>query len=559
MKKILLISCFCVFTSLLWGQKPPVVGKYWIEFKDKAQSPYCTCRPWEFLSARALARRARAGIAVVDNDLPVNPAYLNALRSKNVRIHHTSRWMNAATVITDSSGAASLRSLPFIQQITYVGRHIVPKEPKDRPLKRRIVTTSYPKAGEGADDLGYAGLQNSLLNLPLLYYAGVKGDGMWIAVMDGGFNNVDTMPFFDSIALTGRLFPGWDFVEHDGGIYESAQHGTAVLSVMGANLPGYFVGAAPHATYFLVKTEDTAGEYPVEETNWIAGAEWADSVGVDIINASLGYTSFNDTTLSHNFKQLDGKTAIGSIGAAIAATKGMIICNSAGNSGDEPWRYVGVPADAKGVIAVGAVTSASTRADFSSMGPTADGRIKPDLVAPGEQVVVAGDVGTELGLSNGTSLASPMLAGGLAALWSDFPEKNANEILEAVYQAADQNTEPDNERGYGLPNLAKAWLHLHGFWVAAQPNDAHADAFFASSRAAGMMQFLVFNALPDAVQSISLMDESGRVYPVTDFSVSNQKVSRIWLRGLTPLPPGAYQVRVVTNQSAINLLGLFFK
>jgi hypothetical protein len=261
----------------------------------------------------------------------------------------------------------------------------------------------------------------------------------------------------------------------------------------------------------------------------------------------------------HFLKALDGKTAIGSIGAAIAATKGMIICNSAGNSGDEPWRYVGVPADAKGVIAVGAVTSASTRADFSSMGPTADGRIKPDLVAPGEQVVVAGDVGTELGLSNGTSLASPMLAGGLAALWSDFPEKTANEILEAVYQAADQNTEPDIERGYGLPNLAKAWLHLHGFWVAAQPNDAHADAFFASDRAAGTMQFLVFNALPDAVQSISLMDESGRVYPVTDFSVSNQKVSRIWLRGLTPLPPGAYQVRVVTNQSAINLLGLFFK
>ena len=559
MKKILLISCSCAFTSLLWGQKPPIVGKYWIEFKDKAQSPYCTCRPWEFLSARALTRRARAGIAVVDNDLPVNPAYLNALRAKNVRIHHTSRWMNAATVITDSSGAASLRSLPFIQQITYVGRHIVPKEPKDRPLKHRIVTTNYPKAGEGADDLGYGDLQNSLLNLPLLYYAGVKGDGIWVAVMDGGFNNVDTMPFFDSIALTGRLFPGWDFVEHDGGIYESAQHGTAVLSVMSANLPGYFVGAAPHATYFLLKTEDTAGEYPVEETNWIAGAEWADSVGVDIINASLGYTSFNDTTLSHNFKQLDGKTAIGSKGAAIAATKGMIICNSAGNSGDEPWRYVGVPADAKGIIAVGAVTSASTRADFSSMGPTADGRIKPDLVAPGEQVVVAGDVGTELGLSNGTSLASPMLAGGLAALWSDFPEKTANEILEAVYQAADQNTEPDNERGYGLPNLAKAWLHLHGFWVAAQPNDAHQDAFFASNRAAGTMQFLVFSALPDAVQSISLVDEGGRVYPVTDFSVSNQKISRIWLRGLAQLPPGAYQVRVVTNQSTINLLGLFFK
>jgi hypothetical protein len=559
MKKILLISCFCVFTSLLWGQKPPIVGKYWIEFKDKDQSPYCTCRPWDFLSARALARRARAGIAVVDNDLPVNPAYLEGLRAKNVRIHHTSRWLNAATVITDSSGAASLRTLPYIQKITYVGRHILPKEPKDRPLKHRVVTTDYPKVGKNADALGYAGLQNSLLNLPLLYYAGVQGDGIWVAVMDGGFNNVDTMPFFDSIALTGRLFPGWDFVEHDGGIYESAQHGTAVLSVMGANLPGYFVGAAPHATYFLIKTEDTAGEYPVEETNWIAGAEWADSIGVDLINASLGYTSFNDTTLSHNFKQLDGKTAIGSRGAAIASTKGMIICNSAGNSGDEPWRYVGVPADAKGIIAVGAITHDTKRADFSSMGPTADGRIKPDLVAPGEQVVVAGDVGTELGLSNGTSLASPMLTGGLAALWSDFPEKPASEILDAVYLAADQNTEPDNERGYGLPNLAEAWMRLNGFWVGQQPNDAHLDAFFASNHMGGTMQLLVFNELPDPVHAIELVDVCGRTYPVDNFKISNQKFSRIWINGLQKLPPGAYRVRVTTRQMEITFLGLFFK
>lgn len=416
---LFLLLVVLLVSSRLPAQQP-ALSKWWVEFSDKNDNPYCTCRPAEFLSARALERRARAGIGIEENDLPVNPGYVRALTETGVLLHNTSRWLNTATVIADSAAAAALRGLPFVRGVRYLGPDIPVRNPPDRPPKQRVPIDSIPTVEGDQSGFGYAGLQNSLLGIPLVHAAGYRGAGIWVVVMDGGFTNVDTLPFFDSIALNGRLYQGRDFVERDGAVFESAQHGTSVLSVMAADLPGYFVGTAPEATYFLVKTEDTGGEFPVEETNWIAGAEWADSIGADIINASLGYTVFNDTTLSHTFAVLDGRSAIGSRGAAIAATKGMIVCNSAGNSGDEPWTYLGVPADAPGVVAVGAVSPDGSRATFSSRGPTADGRIKPDLMAPGETVVVAGDTGTDLGLSNGTSLASPMLAGALAALWSAF-------------------------------------------------------------------------------------------------------------------------------------------
>ncbi|MEI6410300.1 MAG: S8 family serine peptidase [Bacteroidota bacterium] len=559
MKYLFLFAFFLALQISAQAQKPPIIGKYWVEFKDKSNSPYCSCRPWEFLSARALDRRARAGIAVVENDLPVNARYVDGLKAKGAIMHHTSRWLNAATVIADSATAAGLRVLPFVKSVQYVGRHIVPKNIPNKAPKKRLALEQIPKAGDGSEEMGYSSLQNSLLNMQLLYYAGVRGDNIWVAVMDGGFTNVDTMPFFDSIALTQRLIPGWDFVEHDRAIYEGAQHGTSVLSVMGANIPGYFVGTAPKATYFLLKTEDTAGEYPVEETNWIAGAEWADSIGADIINASLGYTSFNDTTLSHNFAQLNGRTAIGSRGASIAATKGMIICNSAGNSGDEPWRYVGVPADAPGIVAVGAIDQAGKKAGFSSFGPTSDGRIKPDLCAPGDQVVVAGNLGTQLGLSSGTSLASPMLAGAIASLWSAYPEKTGAEILDAVYASADQANEPDNARGYGLPNMAKAWLSLGGYWLGEEPNDAHQDGFFAFNADKNSLNFLIFKEIKENIQSIVLVDCLGRQFPVPHFSLKKHRVSTLTLSELNGVPAGAYQLRVVGEQTSTRMLGLLWR
>ncbi len=510
--------------------------KYWVEFTDKNNSPYCTCHPGEFLSPRSIERREKSGIEIVENDLPVSADYLRALTDKGLQIHGVSRWLNAATVIADTPAIKTLSTLPFVRRTAYLGPHLKFRNPPNRPEKQRAIVLEYPNPGGLEHPLGYATLQNSMLQVPPLYAAGHRGRGIWIAVMDGGFTNADTIPLFDSVALQGRLHPGWDFVERDGGLYEGAAHGTSVLSVMAANLPGYFVGTAPDATYFLLKTEDTGGEYPIEEANWIAGAEWADSVGIDIINASLGYTSFNDTTLSHRYADLNGHTAIGSRGAAIAATKGMIICNSAGNEGDGPWHYIGVPADAEGIIAVGALTGEGAHASFSSYGPTPDGRIKPDLSAPGEDLVVAGNIGTDLGISSGTSLASPLLAGAIAAFWSAFPEKNRDEILAAVFASADQHLQPDNARGWGLPDLTKAWLNMGDF--------SGGNAPFSFDRGKGVLTLLF--ALDDFNNgdSVILRDAVGKEVAYVGAQICAHQISTLKIGGLEQLPAGTYTIQL---------------
>ena len=534
-----------VFPSFLFAQNPKL-NKYWVEFTDKKNSPYCTCRPAEFLSARSLERRAKAGIEVVENDLPPNPEYLTALQYNRLQIHSVSRWLNAAAVMGDSATAANLKSLPFVKSVRYLGPHLKYRNPINRPQKKRHYLAASPKIEGKSTYWGYAARQNNMLGVPVLHMAGLKGEGIYVAVMDGGFTNVDTLPFFDSLAVHNRLFSAHDFVEHDEAVYEAAQHGTSVLSVMGGYTPNYFVGTAPEATYFLLKTEDTGGEYPVEETNWIAGAEWADSAGVDIINASLGYTAFNDTTLTHKYFELDGKTAIGSRGAAIAATKGMIICNSAGNEGDGPWKYIGVPADAPGLVAVGAVQHNAHRSAFSSMGPTPDGRIKPDLVAPGEEVVTAGNVATQLGVSSGTSLASPMLTGSIAALWSAFPEKTAAEILDAVFASADQHDKPDNKRGYGMPDMTAAWFSLGNF--------VNNRNIFAYNRTKGELRILLPDTnVPDDATFV-LRNIFGNTVNITQPTLSRHEISTLTFQNLENLPAGSYFVemrsRIGTTQVA---------
>ncbi len=545
MQKLLFILAILLSSPSLFAQK---TYKYWVAFKDKDHSPYCTCRPAEFLSARALERRARAGIAVVENDLPVNPDYLKQLKSIGAQIHNTSRWLNAAAVQVDSATATHLNSLSCVKTVSYLGPHLKYRNPPNRPVKTRVPLTSDPAIlGNDIPTWGYASQQNELLGIPVLQMAGNRGAGIWIAVLDGGFTNADTIPMFDSVALQGRLIPGWDFVERDAGVFESANHGTSVLSVMASNLPHYFVGTAPDATYFLIKTEDTGGEFPIEEANWVAGAEWADSIGADIINASLGYTSFNDNSLSHVYADLDGRTSISSRGASIAATKGMIICNAAGNEGDGPWHSIGVPADAPGLIAVGAVTEKRTRASFSSFGPTADGRIKPDLMAPGDEIVVAGNVGISLGLSSGTSLASPMLAGALASLWSAFPTKTAAEILKAVFSASDQDKAPDNERGYGLPDMTDAWIQLSDM-VSGN------GGLFAYDRATNELKFVFISDFFKPGDSVGLRNDWGQKVDGVSITLIQKEVSTVVLQMKKPLPAGHYQI-ILSNKNGVRRFG----
>lgn len=528
--------------AILFSQKP---NKYWIEFSDKNNSPFSLHRPAEFLSARAIERRENAGISLDETDLPVNPAYLNSLKINGLAIHGASRWLNGAAVIADSNQIKKVKNEPFIKSIKYVGPHIFPKNPPVRKPRRWNPGAEKKTVTDGL--FGYAENQLAVTGEVFLHAIGATGQGKIIVVMDGGFINVDTLPFFDSLFVKNTIFQGPDFVERDGCTFETASHGTAVLSVMAADLPGYFMGAAPEATYFCVKTEDTGGEFPIEEVNWILGAEWADSLGADIVNASLGYTSFNDNSLTHSYLDLDGRSTIAARGASIGAKKGMIICNSAGNEGDDPWHFIGTPADAPGIVTVGAVRFDGKKASFSSFGPTADGRIKPDLSTPGESVIAAGIRGHELTRQNGTSLASPILAGSFAALWSAFPEKTGAEIIDAVLKTASQNAAPDNRLGWGIPDFLLAYFELGGLDFRIESGR---DFFVKNTN--GDLDLLRLGGVLAGEKSLETRNAMGQFISKKAVNWSGEIFPSAQVSGAVEGPPGVYFLKTIEENNVLN-------
>ncbi|MEM1321744.1 MAG: S8 family serine peptidase [Bacteroidota bacterium] len=454
---LLLICCFAAPASTV-GQTLKK-AKYWVEFTDKKNTPYSLLQPWDYLSPRALDRRARQGIPITEQDLPVDPNYLQALTQEGATIATRSKWLNAAMIVADSLMMSKIANLPFVATTEYVGRHIEKRYFLRETNKNRDYRDDYPQVN---GRYGYGTPQIQLLKGEKLHQLGFEGQGMLIAVLDGGFVNVDIMPFFDSLQAEGRLLMGRDFVDDDEYVYESSSHGSKVLSVMAADLPGLLTGTAPASSYVCIKTEDTRGEYLMEECNWVAGAEYADSLGADIINSSLGYTTFNDTSMNYTFEELDGLHSRASRAADIAFSKGMIVVNSAGNSGSDAWRTIGAPADAWDVVSVAATRYDGSKASFSSFGPSADGRIKPTVAAVGQQVMVASTYSYQIDISNGTSFASPTMAGAISALWSAFPDRSNQEIVAAVEQSASQYTAPNDSLGYGIPDFVKAYGLLKG-------------------------------------------------------------------------------------------------
>lgn len=540
-KKGQLLPCLLLFVCLLYSAILSAQGirlnKYWIAFKDKNGSPCQIDAPADFLSARALERRRLANIPITTADLPLSPAYIKAVENVGGVYHNGSKWLNAATFILDAETADFVCTMPFVQEVRYLGPHLKVRNPPDRPTKQRTLRTSYPQPGGKQFPWGYATRQNARLNTHVLHLLGARGAAKQIAVFDGGFNKADEMSFFDSVALQGRLLVGRDFTERDNAVFEDAFHGTTVLSLMASNLPGYFIGTAPDATYILFKTEEFNGEYPTEEANWVAAAEWADSAGIDIINSSLGYFIYSDTTLGLSKSALDGRTSIGARGAAAAAERGMIVCVSAGNEGNKAWEIISTPADAPGVIAVGATGVESGTADFSAYGPTADGRIKPDLLAPGDGVSVSKHKDIDLDLSSGTSLAAPMLAGSVAALWSAYPDKTAKEIMDAVFESADHFSQPDNHNGYGTPDMAAAWLRLGGYNTLQGEWPQHPYVYDAES---GELSIPVWReALPES-PVFFLYDLLGRRTEIRTPEWSDSVISTLKITGLEKLSAGFY-------------------
>ena len=434
-------------------------GKYWIGFTDKLQTPYSLSNPSAFLSQRALDRRTRQGINLKVNDLPVDPAYVDSiLQTGAIKLLHRSKWFNGITVYTtDTAAIDSIKTFSFVSQVKSVkqlSRPAPEMESKEVPELRGGVPDTYYHSIYGAS---YNQIQ--MLNGHLLHQDGFRGEGMRIAVLDAGFNMVDQLDAFQTLREDGRLLGGWNFVGNHDTIFKYSNHGTFVLSTMAGDLTGELLGTAPAAEYYLLVTEDVAGEFIVEEDNWVAGAEFADSAGADVLNTSLGYTTFQDSTTDHFYFDMDGNITRITQGADIAASKGMLVVNSAGNSGTQPWFYIGAPADADSVLAVGAVDTAGQSAAFSSHGPSSDGRVKPNVVAQGAAAVVldfAGGVRTV----NGTSFSSPITAGMAACLWQAHPELSNMEIFHAIERSAHLYANPNPDFGYGIPDYYQAHLDL---------------------------------------------------------------------------------------------------
>ena len=463
MKKYICFILLLFFGVNINAQLAP--HKYLVKFIDKNNSPYSISNPTQFLSFKALVRRAKQSISIKNNDLPVTPAYIDSVVNTGVTLLCRSKWFNSVSVYTvDSNALNKIKSFPFVLSVDSITTLIPPQKIRSlvsdnastflySPENNEKVTTSY--------NYGYAANQITIISGDYLHNLGYCGQGMTIAIIDAGFWYVDTLPAFDSLWLNNQILATKDFVSPGGNVFRQHWHGMEVLSTMGANIPGQMIGTAPKANFILLRSEDANSENIIEEYNWASAAEYADSAGADIINSSLGYNTFDGAWMNHTYADMNGHTCPASIAASIAASKGIVLCISAGNSAQEPWHYIGTPADADSILTVGAVDASRNYATFSSTGPSSDGRIKPTVATQGEGTYVMSTSGSpEPG--NGTSFSSPVLAGATACFVQAFPNANHMQIIEAIKESASQYSHPDSLLGWGIPNFAAAFLLLSG-------------------------------------------------------------------------------------------------
>jgi subtilisin family serine protease len=444
-KLVLLVFALNICLGTFAQFTPGDTLKYRISLKDKAATDYPLQKPEMYLSKKSIERRKRQGLEIDSTDLPVCKKYVDAIRKKGVHVLVTGKWDNFVTVsCNDSMLIAEIAGLPFVRSTERVWRGVAKRaSERDSLINKPLRTDSL---------YGPAITQIKMSHADRLHEAGFKGQGMTIAVIDAGFHNVDKIEAMKNINILGTR----DFVNPEADIYAESSHGMSVLSCMAMNQPNVMIGTAPEASYWLLRSEDEYSENLVEQDYWAAAIEFADSVGVDLVNTSLGYYSFDDPTKNYRYRDLNGHYALMSREAAKAADKGIVVVCSAGNSGSGSWKKITPPGDAENVITVGAVNKYGVLAPFSSVGNTADGRVKPDVVAVGLGSDVMGTDGN-LRHANGTSFSSPIMCGMVACLWQACPELTAKEIIELVRRSGDRAVFPDNIYGYGIPDLWKAY------------------------------------------------------------------------------------------------------
>ncbi len=425
---------------------------YFVTFSDKTGTPYSIDAPEEFLSARAIERREKQNISITELDLPVNHVYVDSLKSLGLTVKHTTKWMNGCIVFSSNVTLMdTLANYGFINSVELTYKSKSSGVAKLEQASPKLKSASSDKS----EIYGSAYNQINTVNGIDLHDKGMQGQDMIIAIIDAGFYGVDNLPAFTHLWNNNQILGTKDFVNPSSDIFKEHSHGMNVLSIIGGKVEGSFLGTAPEAEFWLLRTEDAATEYPIEADYWICAAEFADSAGVDVINTSLGYSEFDDETMNYTYSQLDGETIRISRAATIAAATGMIVVVSAGNEGTHTWHYISAPADAKNILTIGAMTSDSIKASFSSFGPTADGRIKPDVVAMGVSTAVQYTNGS-IGTGNGTSFSAPVITGMAACLWQSLSTLSSAQVTDVIIQSSNDYDTPDSAMGYGIPNFKTA-------------------------------------------------------------------------------------------------------
>ncbi len=447
-----------------------ITYKYLIKFTDKNNSGYTVSNPDAFLSQRAINRRISQNIKINETDLPVNKNYIANIKNYDVNVLYPLKWLNAVVIETsDNTVISEIAGLSFVDNIELlsVSQQLKTLNNKFNLEQEQSLLTSAPVNG-----YGYSYNQINLHNGDWLHNEGFLGDGIQIAVIDAGFYNADIIPAFDSLWINNRILGYKDFVNPVSDIFNTHSHGTNVLSIIGANVPNEYLGTAPRANFWLLRTEDASSEFRIEEANWIAAAEFADSTGVDVINTSLGYSVFDDSSQDYDYEDMTGDSTYISRAAEIAASKGMLLVISAGNEGNDPWKYITAPADANNILTIGAINTGGEIASFSSIGPSYDGRIKPDIVSVGWSTALVSTSG-EFVYGNGTSFSAPMMTGLVSCLWQAFPEMKNSQIIDAVRYSSDRYNNPDYLYGYGIPDFKIAYEYLQNLSLPSETFSAY--------------------------------------------------------------------------------------
>jgi len=458
MKKILLLLLFIGFISFYSEAQNT---RFVIRLRDKVGTPYTLSNPIQYLSQEAIDRRTRQNISIDPTDLPITPRYIDSIRLAGaVTILNVSKWLNQVCIYTtDAVALNKISSFPFV----------IAEEPVRRPIQAGAPSAKFGVPGDeiltpsqinsNYFDYGASYNQMHIHQGEFLHNYGFIGKGMKIAILDAGFYGYLTNPLLDSLRLNSQIKETWDYVENEASVDEDYFHGMHCLSIMGVDKPGQMVGSCPKADFYLYRTEDVSTESPLEEQNWIAAAEHADSLGVDVISTSLGYTEFDNPAFNHTYADLNGKITIIAKGHAFAAKKGIICVAAAGNDGSGSWHYIGTPADADSIITVGAVNTSGLIAGFSSWGPTSDGRVKPDACSVGWGTTLASTSGT-VTTGNGTSYATPNMAGLTTCLWQAFQELTNMDVISAIRSSGNLYPGHDDHYGFGIPDLKKAFVML---------------------------------------------------------------------------------------------------